>query len=513
MLALPVVLAIGSLRWCVAAPEPVAGSNAPPAATGEPEWVYADAGSGIAAGEGHRKLAIDWHDKRVGAPFRGPVRNTPHPFEWRTSPATQLPDPSRWLRESIAGPTVNWFDNIPILRRRDGKVVIEQLFSKSGKTELLAFRDVERYPSYEGPRNDSLVSPYATYRCFPKSTSIRGWQAIDLAGRLWHVLPDGSTHAIAGRWTDRGQIPDETGGPWDEVGEFIDGPFSRPVDLAFAPHDNRLIYVADTGNRRLCAVSGSREEGTTVLEAEKLSFEPNSLDMVEGRTVVADLEGDRVWVGEPGALEPFEHPLIRRPQCVRFDSRGDVVIACQKSKHILRLDPDTGVVARLHTATAEGQESWVWLDVDTEATCFGRDAILVVSSVGSAKRRMELVLADGEVIRWTIGPSDYQWAVCIDDVESRVVMSGFGDTSGVIQIRPRGASDPPASHRSVIRRRGKGHAEWRQLPACLTYGSSGMGFVTGETIWDLARLTDRQIRERVGPVSDDVIFWIRGAGR
>ncbi|MDM4018833.1 hypothetical protein [Roseiconus lacunae] len=482
----------------------------------QPHLIYAASRDLFESAEAIRKLRVRPRMSVDSPGIRYPgaqPQNTPRPLTAPFTPPVggldQFLDPDLWIAEEPSQPRTPWYHEIPyFVRDENDNVIVASYFSKSGRTVESALESVEKSVAWDGPRNVNLVSPYATYRATPDDGSgrnHRGWIGLDLSGRLWHTFDDGTVVTIAGPRTIAGRVPDRSGGPKELVGIFHDGPFKSPVDFVLRPSHPGTAFFADTGNRRIC--KAERIDGeTNVWEYKALGYRPFSIDMHGDEMAIADVDHHRVWIND----EAITHESIQFPSVIRYDSRGNLIVGCRRSKKIVRINAEDRTVDELATLGAAGKDSWIWLDIDKLGNCLPIDTIVIQNSI-HARSWTQILLPDGSLQTWKHPAfSDYAWAVAIDDRESRMIFSGFGDTSGVMQIRPRMPFDPPPHphHVAVRQRRG-----WEQLRASSTgrlIGPTGSNFLGFPTRFDLETWTVEEVQLAFPKMSRDTIFALTG---
>ncbi|WP_372897416.1 hypothetical protein [Stieleria sp.] len=481
---------------------------------GVPHTVYAESIDLVQSAEAIRKLRYRPPYSLASPPVWYPgyqPRNTPRPLDAPVvGPVGSVPeylDPAMWIAEEPSQPRTPWYHAIPYFYRdASDDVRVGSYFSKSGSTVETAVESVEHSVAWDGMRNVNLVSPYATYRPTPDDGSgrdHRGWLGLDLSGRLWHAFADGTVVTIAGPRTVAGRVPDLRGGPKEIVGEFPDGPLSSPVDFVACPCAPGMLFIADTENQRIC-LAAHIGETTRVWEHRSLGFRPFSIDMHGTDQAIADINNHRVWING----EPIEDPLIQDPSVVRYDSQGNLIVGCRVSKKILRIDREHHVT-ELATLGQSGRESWLWLDVDKRGNCLPQDTIVIQNSV-NARNWTQIILPDGTLQTWRHPAfSDYAWAIAIDDTEARMVVSGFGDTSGVMQIRARTDDPQPRRHADVLREK-HGWDDLRASADGRLIGPTGANFLGYPTRFDLETWTADEIKAEFPSMSDNTIFALQG---
>lgn len=256
--------------------------------------------------------------------------------------------------------------------------------------------------------------------------------------------------------------------------------FNGPASIVFDPVSD-AIYVADQDNDAIRKITRNGVV-TTLFGSPGMAGRLTT----RGSTDVFDQTSNRTLssftVTSAEALSG-KRPDIYKPQCIRVDSDGNIILLELGYGAIRRIVPNTGVTVRLgdvHQIFGEGgadnYRGWAWLDVDRWGHSGPKNGIYWCKSVGG-----ELEGADdaqfNEVYAWlppnggqstfvfgddwnpypegwgarneTNAPH-YPWLVAVDP-RGAVLFGGFG-THGVSRLRVRRASDPvpapyhPAGH-------------------------------------------------------------------
>src|SRR5262249_46547340 len=145
--------------------------------------------------------------------------------------------------------------------------------------------------------------------------------------------------------------------------------FNQPSSIAIAPDDT--IYVADAENSvirkinpagqvtTLAGVGPANEPATDVVAASPLTYAP--------RTAV-----------------PFSSAFINYPNTLRFDSKGNLVLAETVSQAIRYIDLSAQTVTTIaqfsNMGSAFGEQ--VWLDVDRNGNLGNPDDIIATMVTG-----------------------------------------------------------------------------------------------------------------------------------
>jgi len=371
----------------------------------------------------------------------------------------------------------------------------------------------QRKGHFDGLQDDVSVSSYAT---FTANLDGPGFYGIGMDGRLFLLNMDGSTKTLAGWATNRnltpfhyldGSIPMSSVHSQQTLTGIFDTQFYFPTDLAIDPTNHAHIFVADMNNHRIALVDLSQSPpvistyaGITGHSgylngpaASSLFNQPSSIAVGPDRTIyVADAENAAIrkidpagnvttLVGlgpanepstdvvagaplayAPRSAVPFASAFINYPNALRFDSRGNLVLAETVSQTIRYLDLNAQTVTTLAQFSSVGSPfgEQVWLDVDRNGNIGQRDDIIASMVTGQQNGLYRVPIAGTTAIPlptitshstyplysghtrqdsmpWTSGP----WSVAIDDQEGRLVVSGV-QSSGVVSLRLLQSTDP-----------------------------------------------------------------------
>ena len=493
---------------------------------------------------------------------------TAHPYPYRFIPpvwATPMDaalawEGKRWMVESLIHNKTTFAQMIPsFYRRPSGSVVVEGAYWHGGNTSESAFPRAELRDLIDGPRNDADVSPYSTFAPLPHGP---GWLGIDLGGRLFRIDADGTVTTLAGRRTKRTVVPLNLAAPaakiktenQETIGTFVGGVgFKMPVDLVLDVNDPRIVYVADTGNHRIARVdlSAAPPRITTLAgvpgvegyrdgpAATALFHEPYSIVMAADRTLYVAEDGNRTiraispagtvttlvgqgpnvgptkqqLVSNQAAYRvggPFNSVVLHHPQVIRFDSRGNLVMADPYSASIWYVDLQARQVRLLTPIPRSVHGGWIWLDVDRRGNIGPVDDILLAVSITSNATlfriskdgtRSKLVDGSGPILAggymgYVQDPSGhYTWAVAIDDEEGRFLTTGFGDM-GVGNFRLLQPDDPKDLD-YYLYLRGRSIFGLGTVPEFPWGSRPGFSILHGATVWS-----------RLGiPNADDLVTW------
>lgn len=340
------------------------------------------------------------------------------------------------------------------------------------------------------------------------------------------------------------------------ISGFADGTgtaarFNGPASIVFDPLSD-AIYVADQDNDAIRRISRAGVVTT-------LFGSPGMADRLRARgsTDVFDQTTNRTLsnftvTGTEAATG--KRPDIYRPQCLRVDSKGNLILLELGYGAIRRIAPATGATERLGEVDqifGEGGEDtyrgWAWLDVDRWGNSGPKDGIYWCKSVG------EEIDGDGgahynEIYAW-LPPNGgqsrfvfgehwnphpfgwgareaataphYPWLVAVDP-RGAVLVGGFG-THGVSRLRVRRSDDPvPAVYHPAGHEDGRwvwttgapwiypgppGPERFASRPATLMYGWNVHNHLGFADAWELrGDESDEQLLnyfEAPAPVRDD----------
>jgi hypothetical protein len=402
----------------------------------------------------------------------------------------------------------------------------------------------EKFPFRDGPRGVGWMSPYVSGQVDSRG----GFAFVETGGPARYMKADGEIITVAG-WRvrpDRDPIwsskPLETvRGVMEKRGQWSEGrgEFFTPLDVAIDPKDENVWYVAgfedhcvwkieirdlEANDVRVTVFAGSPQHtpGFADGSGQAARFNgPASLvfDPVSDALYVADQDNDAVrrisragvvttLFGGPGmadrlrangASDVFDQnanrarsrftvssaPDIYKPQTIRVDSDGKLILLELGYGSIRRIDPVTGsatLLADVHQIFGQGGEDnyrgWAWMDVDRWGNSGPKNGIYWCKSVGEGVAgdpgaRFNEVYAwippegggsrlifgddwnpypEGWGARDEVNPPHYPWLVAVDP-RGAVLLGGFG-AHGVSRLRARRSSDPvpavyhPGGHES-----------------------------------------------------------------
>ncbi len=447
-----------------------------------------------------------------------------HPFPYQfIAPAGGSTPMNLWI-EPLLSSTSNTGEALPAYwQLRNGSIVEDPLFtSLLGCDDLRKPRwgfDVagpsreQRKGHFDGAQDDVNASSYAK---FTANLDGPGFYGIGMDGRLFLLNMDGSIQTLAGWVTNRnvtpfhyldGSIPMSSVQSQQTLLGNFDAQFFFPNDLAIDPNNHSHIFVADMNNHRIALVDLSQSPpvistyaGTIGKSgyrngpaASSLFNQPSSIAIAPDDTIyVADAENAAIrkidpagnvttlvgfgpayepttdvvaalpLIFAPRSAVPFAAAFINYPNALRFDSKGNLVLAETVSQAIRYLDLNAQTVTTIaqfsNVGNSFGEE--VWLDVDRNGNIGEQDDIIATMVTGQQNGLYRVPITGTTAIPlpnittrgtdplfsgythqsampWTSGP----WSVAIDDQEGRLVVSGV-QSSGVVSLRLVQSTDP-----------------------------------------------------------------------
>jgi hypothetical protein len=447
-----------------------------------------------------------------------------HPLNSQVIPPAGGVTPADLWSEPLLSSTSNAGEATPTYwQLRNGSIIEDPLFtSLIGCDDLRRPRwgfDVsgpiweQRKQHFDGQQDDVSVSSFAT---FTANLDGPGFYGVSMDGRLFLLGMDGSIHTLAGWVANRNLVPmhyldgsiplTSVHSQETLVGKF-DAQFYFPTDLAIDPNNHQHIFVADMNNHRIALVDLSQSPPVISTyaggighagyrngpAASSLFNQPSSLVVApDGTIYVADAENAAIrkidpagnvttLVGLGPAFEPsndvvaeapliyaprspipFSSAYVNYPNALRFDSKGNLVLAETVSQAIRYLDLDAQTITTIAQFSnfGSGFGEQVWLDVDRNGNLGEKDDIIAtmvtgkqnglyrVPITGTAAMPLPTITTHStnpiysgdtrqEGLPWTSGP----WSVAIDDQEGRLVVSGV-ESTGVVSLRLLQPTDP-----------------------------------------------------------------------
>ena len=421
----------------------------------------------------------------------------------------------------VAGAQLWWEDpphpGVPFVRALDPNQSQDHRGLRiAAKHEKLPFRD--------GPRGVGWMSPYVSGQVDSRG----GFAFVETGGPARYLRPDGEIVTVAGWRVRPGRDPVWSSKPLATVRSVMEkrgqwtegrGEFFTPLDLAIDPKNENVWYV--TGYEDHCVWKIEIEDlAANRVRVSVFAGDPNHapgfadgaghaarfrgpaslvFDPVSDSLYVADQDNDAIRrisragvvttvIGAPGAAarlrargaaDVFDHNANRAlgdeiymPQCIRVDSRGNLILLELGYGWIRRIDPATRAWKHLgdvHQNFEEEYRGWAWLDVDRWGNSGPKDGIYWCKSVGDeidgdAGAHFNEVYAwlppEGGKSRYVFGEHwnpypagwgardetnapHYPWLVAVDP-RGAVLVGGFG-MHGVSRLRARRADDPVPS--------------------------------------------------------------------
>lgn len=530
-----------------------------------------------------------------------------HPASARVEPWTEPPYAADLYLEQlapngdyVAGAQMWWEDpphpGVPFVRALDPN-------QSQDHRGLRVAAKHEKFPFRDGPRGVGWMSPYVSGQIDSRG----GFAFVETGGPARYLKPDGEIVTVAGWRVQPGRDPVWSSKPLAAVRSVMEkrgqwtsgrGEFFTPLDLAIDPKNEHVWYVAgyedhcvwkieiedmDAGLARVSVFAGDPNHAPGYADGAGHAARfrgPASLvfDPVSDALYVADQDNDAIrkitragvvttLLGAPGAAQRlrdrgaanvFDQNANRAlggndvymPQCIRVDSKGNLILLELGYGWIRRIDPltrATKILGDVHQHFEEDYRGWAWLDVDRWGNSGPKDGIYWCKSVGEeidgdAGAHFNEVYAwlppDGGQSRYLFGahwnpypagwgrrdettPPHYPWLVAVDP-RGAVLVGGFG-THGVSRLRARRASDPiparyhPAGHEDArfvwatgapwIWPGRPGGARYASRSAALKYGWNAHNYLGLADAWELrGDETDEQLLnyfEAPPPVRDD----------
>lgn len=494
-----------------------------------------------------------------------------------------------------AGAQMWWEDpphpGVPFVRALDPNNSQDHRFLRVGaQHEKFPFRDGPRGVGWMSPYVSGQIDSRGGFAFVETGGPARylkpDGEIITVAG--WRVRPDRDPV-----WKSK---PLETiRGVMEKRGQWVEGrgEFFTPLDVAIDPLDENIWYVVGyedhcvwkieiedlAANRvRVSVFAGSPEHTAGFADGNGHAARfngPASLvfDPVSDSLYVADQDNDAIrkitrngvvttLFGSPGmadrlrargsadvfihesnrALSSFtvsaaeaaagRRPDIYKPQCLRVDSNGNLILLELGYGSIRRIVPATGVTVKLGDVDqifgeggADTYRGWAWLDVDRWGNSGPKNGIYWCKSVGETidgdpGAQFNEVYAwlppDGGTSRFIFGDDwnpypegwgardetnapHYPWLVAVDP-RGALLVGGFG-THGVSRLRARRASDPvPARYHPAGHEDGRwvwasgapwiypgpaGGERFASRPASLRYGWNAHNYLGFADAWEL----------------------------
>ena len=454
----------------------------------------------------------------------------------------------------------------------------------------------EKFPFRDGPRGVGWMSPYVSGQVDSKG----GFAFVETGGPARYLKPDGEIITVAGWRVQPGRDPVWSSKPlatirgvMEKRGQWLEGrgEFFTPLDLAIDPKNENVWYVAgyedhcvwkieiddlESNRVRVSVFAGDPNHGPGFADGAGHAARfrgPASIvfDPVSDALYVADQDNDAIrkitrdgvvttLFGSPGMADRLRGrgvtdlfdqdasraatrfavdsaPDIYKPQCIRADSNGNLVLLELGFGSIRRLDPRTGasrLLGNVHQIFEEDYRGWAWLDVDRWGNSGPKNGIYWCKSVGEEiegdggahyNEIYAWLPPDGGTSRFVFGEHwnphpdgwgargettapHYPWLIAVDP-RGAVLVGGFG-THGVSRLRTRRADDPiPARYHPAGHEDGRfvwasgapwiwpgppGSARYASRPASLRYGWNAHNYLGFADAWELrGDETDEQL--------------------
>lgn len=435
----------------------------------------------------------------------------------------------------------------------------------------------EKFPFRDGPRGVGWMSPYVSGQIDSRG----GFAFVETGGPARYLKPDGEIITVAGWRVRPGRDPVWSSKPLATVRSVMEkrgqwtngrGEFFTPLDLAIDPKNENVWYVVgyedhcvwkieiedlETNRVRVSVFAGdpNHQRGFTNGNGPAARFDgPASLvfDPVADVLYVADQDNNAIRrVARNGDVTTITAtPAAYLPQCIRVDSKGNIILLELGYGTIRRIDPATGTSQTLGAVNQDFDEShrgWAWLDVDRWGNSGPKDGIYWCKSVGQeiegdTGSHFNEVYAwlppNGGTSRFLFGDDwnpypegwgardeanapHYPWLIAVDP-RGALLVGGFG-THGVSRLRVRRDDDPlpsryhPAGHEDgrFVWATGApwiwpgppGGGRFTSRPASLKYGWNAHNYLGFADAWELrGDETDEQLLnyfEAADPVRND----------
>ena len=438
----------------------------------------------------------------------------------------------------------------------------------------------EKFPFRDGPRGVGWMSAYVSGQIDSKG----GFAFVETGGPARYLKPDGEILTVAGWRVQPGRDPIWSSKPLATVrsvmekrGQWIDGrgEFFTPLDLAIDPKNENVWYVVgyedhcvwkieiedlETNRVRVSVFAGDPNHSPGFADGARHAARfrgPASIvfDPVRDVLYVADQDNDAIRrITRDGVVTTLfrsagisdrlgfdqdvnrassrfvvpNAPDIYKPQCIRVDSDGNLVLLELGFGSIRRIDPLTGstrLLGNVHQIFEEDYRGWAWLDVDRWGRSGPKNGIYWLKAVGEeiegdGGAHYNEVYAwlppDGGTSRFVFGehwnphpegwgareettPPHYAWLVAVDP-RGAVLVGGFG-SHGVSRLRARRSDDPvparyhPAGHEDArfvwasgapwIWPGPPGPDRYASRPASLKYGWNAHTYLGFADAWEL----------------------------
>lgn len=293
-------------------------------------------------------------------------------------------EPSEWRRLTLYGCPADYGILTPALVGGKIAMLYPSTVSDENPADLIV-PELKKWPARGGPRGTAITTPYWVARGHTRMVDgavdtnprIPMWVAVDMVGRIYYLMRDGSVQLIA-------QV---------SVTTYCN-------DFSYFDHARKTMWMVDTAAGTVLRVQRSGNEFTSGVWAK-----------VPGRATSVRAVGTKLYVANESEvieLDALDASLPRRTVCslpgvfwVDYTSTGKLVVMTRTSNvHIV--DPITGFVGsdlNLGPFAAKGPVGWVMVDVDRNGTCGPVDSIYCVASHSQAINSSWRIAPDGSISR------------------------------------------------------------------------------------------------------------------
>lgn len=303
--------------------------------------------------------------------------------------------------------------------------VFQQYFQGGNNAEDALDRAMAR-SERPGTRHNNTVIPHHTIRETPGHPGF--FTFITMQGWLGHLDLSGRIFTAAGRQVPPGVVQRRDGSSRQMVGTF-DRPWNGPLDFAFHPDNDHIIFVADTFNDRITITDGKDRPPlgpiTTTWATFPKTFKPYSIEIIGREMVVMGrgLASGESWQQGTGGMVSIDIDTKAQrdisggyawqsPQVVRAYVDGTLIVGTANDmwwwqydwrgpskarRQIHRvINPQGGQVVRPNL--------WIWLWVDHTGSCGPIGDIIYTSGGGNfGPTRIRDVTTVAPAIAWMSG--------------------------------------------------------------------------------------------------------------
>jgi hypothetical protein len=355
------------------------------------------------------------------------------------------------------------------------------------------------------------------------------------------------------------------------VGTVSSGDTAGLVDLCVDPRDHNVVYLAQTLDHRILRAdistgavttyAGGGVDGETAgyldgAAATALFNEPYSIIMADGTNAAAPIgtmfiadinngcirkitpngatvstlvgvsagsppsdptiQGNYLFYS-PHSTVSFASAYINTPQCIRFDSNGDIIVGEVTISTVRRISLVAQTVTWIATPDFNFGRGWIWFDVNATASCGPLNDIVMTKSITLSGTAAVRIQPDGTVIDPFLhqggggifdegthniiqNPAPgYTWAIAIHRYQAKMITSGFQIYS-TNEIRAKLAGDPPEPTLAEYNLYKLGHdIYYNGTPLCFPFNSRPT-FAAINGFWGSGHLGSS-----VAPTFDDLV--------